>query len=243
MVIHLFSNRFQFPITKKGLQGRWPQALALFFIPIILFFSFRWLCFEPFVIPSESMQPNLFIHDHILVKKMAYGIKPPFGDGWWWRWDSEGARPQRGDVVVFRYPENREIFYIKRLIGLPGDQIKVNGMNLTVNGKLYDLEPMSQAGLFEENNSTKKYSVQFIGEAQANDFENKDFIVPEASYFVMGDNRYNSHDSRFWGVVPEELLVGKAQWVWLSCQETLASMPFVCNPTTIRADRLFMEIK
>ena len=225
---------------KIGKQGTWGQAITLFAVPLFIVFSLRWILYEPFVIPSESMLPNLFIHDHILVRKFAYGIKAPVGDGWLWQFRT----PKRGDVVVFRYPENRDVFFIKRLIGLPGDTIEVHGMNLKVNGQLYDLEPQSEPYQFQENNTEKKYIVQFIPSLN-DDFlnEKKSFNVPEDSYFVMGDNRNNSRDSRFWGFVPKSLLVGQAELVWLSCEETLVSMPFICNPMLLRTDRFFMRIQ
>jgi signal peptidase I len=228
-----------FPRLKTGKQGRWPQALLLFFLPVFLIFSLRWFFYEAFVIPSESMLPNLYIHDHILVQKFAYGLKPPMGDGWLYKWKD----PQRGDVIVFRYPENRDVFFIKRMIGLPGDRIRTKGMSLTVNDQTYSLEPTMKVGEYIENNTLKKYTIRFDRETEFDQTLEKEFVVPEKSYFVMGDNRFNSQDSRFWGFVPEELLVGRAQTIWLSCEETLVSMPFVCNPLTIRAERLFTEIK
>jgi signal peptidase I len=227
-----------FPRTKIGKQGRWPQALVLFFLPIFLIFGLRWFFYEPFVIPSESMVPNLYIHDHILVQKFAYGLKPPMGDGWLFKW----SQPGRGDVIVFRYPENRDVFFIKRLIGLPGDIIRTKGMSLTVNGNIYSLDPYGGTGDFEEFNLQKKYIVRFDQESNFDQTEEREYIVPENSFFVMGDNRFNSHDSRFWGFVSQDLLVGKAQFIWLSCEETLVSMPFICNPATLRSERLFLGI-
>lgn len=227
---------------KMGLQGRWPQALMLFFMPIFFLFGLRWFFYEPFVIPSESMVPNLYIHDHILVQKFAYGLKPPMGDGWLYKW----REPAHGDVIVFRYPENRDVFFIKRLIGLPGDKIKTKGMSLSVNDQIYSLEAAEFDQQFSENNLQKKdttqYTVQFLKDTGFDESEEKEFTVPEKSYFVMGDNRFNSHDSRFWGFVPEDLLVGRAQFIWLSCEETLVSMPFICNPMTLRTARIFTKI-
>ena len=225
---------------KIGKQGTWGQAITLFAVPLFIIFSLRWLLFEPFVIPSESMLPNLFIHDHILVRKFAYGIKSPVGDGWLW----QSSTPHYGDVVVFRYPENRDVFFIKRLIGLPGDEIEVQGMNVKVNGRLLDLEPRSEAFQFEEAHFDKKYTIQFLPTQNVDLLsEKKSFSVPENSFFVMGDNRNNSRDSRFWGFVPNDLLVGRAELIWLSCEETLVSMPFICNPMTLRTDRFFMRIQ
>lgn len=241
-----------FPIKKIGLQGRWPQALALFFLPLFFIFSFRWFLYEPFVIPSESMVPNLLIHDHILVKKFAYGLKAPFGDGWVWRW----RQPERGDVVVFRYPENREVFFIKRLIGLPGDRVIVQNGQISVNGKPWIIQPVMEGAYSDEAQFSyyleepsparadrKEHSIRLFAQGEHLVPEEKEFQVPKKSYFVMGDNRDQSHDSRFWGFVPEELLVGRAQLIWLSCEETLASAPFICDPMHLRLDRFLKTIE
>lgn len=240
-------------IKKKiGKQGRWPNALFLFFFPLMLFFSFRWLVLETFVIPSESMVPNLFIHDHILVQKYVYGVKPLMGDGWLVRW----SEPQRGDVVVFRYPENRDVFFIKRLIGLPGDKIEVQGMNLKVNGELLELEAIEKpeseisfrvalqgdASYYREKLGDKLHFVRFESGETTRVGEPQVFEVPEDGYFVMGDNRYNSQDSRFWGKVPKNLLVGKAKYIWFSCDKMLEAAPFVCDPLSLRLERFFKTI-
>ena len=239
--------------AKKGKQGRWPYALLLFFFPLILFFSFRWLVLETFVIPSESMVPNLFIHDHILVQKFVYGIKPVMGDGWLVNW----AEPKRGDVVVFRYPENRDVFFIKRLVGLPGDKIEVKGMNVKINGELLDLKPVenpvqdisfrvaypSEAQYYVEKLGDINHFVRFEGEAATPvDMESKTFVVAPNSYFVMGDNRYNSQDSRYWGNLPKDLLVGRARYIWFSCEKMLEAAPYICDPLSLRLERLFKTI-
>lgn len=238
---------------KKGRQGRWPNALALFFVPLILFFSFRWLVLETFVIPSESMVPNLLIHDHILVQKYIYGIKPMMGDGWLLNW----AEPKRGDVVVFRYPENRDVFFIKRLVGLPGDKIEVSGMNVKVNGELLDLKTVNKpeseitfrvafqlpAEYYRETLDNTTYFVRFEGEAATEaEMQSKTFVVAKDSYFVMGDNRYNSQDSRFWGNLPKDLLVGRARYIWFSCEKMLEAAPYICDPLSLRLERLFKTI-
>ena len=120
-----------FPRKKIGRQGTWISALVLLVLPLLIIVLFRWILFEPFVIPSASMMPTLLVHDHLFVTKYSYGIKAPFGDGWLVRF----SEPKRGDIVVFRYPEKREVFFIKRLIGLPGDSIKVQNGQITLNGK------------------------------------------------------------------------------------------------------------
>ena len=240
-----------FPRPKIGKQGTWPQALSLFFGPIFLIFAFRWFVFEPFVIPSESMVPNLLIHDHIIVKKYSYGLKRPIGDGWLFKW----KKPQRGDVIVFRFPENRDVFYIKRLIGLPGDTVSVQNGQISVNGKPWALRPIqdedySDEGTFNyfneevqpERPDSAEHVVRFFSKNAHLGPEEKIFVVPEKSYFAMGDNRDQSHDSRFWGFIPEDLLVGRASLIWLSCRETLASAPFICDPSQLRGERFFQII-
>ena len=229
-------------MKKIGLQGRWPKTLFIFFLPFVLFYMVRSFVYEPFVIPSESMLPNLMVHDHILVNKNVYGLRSPFSDSWIIKFQ----QPSRGDVVVFKYPENKNIFFIKRLIGLPGDKITVNGMSLKVNDQLYELDPDSEDNIFVENNNQKKYKIIFLNDDSSSELaspKEKQFLVPPDSYFVMGDNRYNSHDSRFWGFVPDQLLIGRASHIWISCEEMLESAPFVCNPQSFRRDRFFKRIK
>lgn len=236
---------------KIGKQGTWPQALSVFFLPIFFIFTFRWFVFEPFVIPSESMVPNLLIHDHIVVKKFSYGMKWPVGDGWIMKWKA----PERGDIIVFRYPENRDVFYIKRLIGLPGDRVVVQNGQIAVNGKPWVLKPSSEVGYQDdqmfnyfveqvqpERLDGKPHVIRFFSKNDHVGSEEKEFVVPENSYFAMGDNRDQSHDSRFWGFIPEELLVGKASFIWLSCHETLESARFICDPTKLRKERIFQQI-
>ena len=224
---------------KIGSQGRWPKTLLIFSFPFLVFFLFRGFMFEPFVIPSESMMPNLLIHDHIVVNKHTYGLRSLFTDNWLVQF----REPQRGDVVVFRYPKNHNVFFIKRLIGLPGDEIKVQGMSLKVNGELYPLDPAFEAGVFSEYNGAKAYEVAYFADGEDDvRGEEKVFKVPAKSYFVMGDNRYNSHDSRFWGFVPEKFLIGKASAIWMSCEEMLDSAPFLCNPQSFRRERFFKKI-
>lgn len=237
---------------KVGQQGTWPQALGLFFLPLFLIFAFRWFVFEPFVIPSESMVPNLLIHDHILVKKFSYGLKWPIGDGWMMKW----KKPQRGDVIVFRYPENRDVFYIKRLIGLPGDRVVVQNGQIAVNGQPWVLTPSESDGLNQDvefNYFTEKvqperldgqtHVVRFFAKNEHLGAVEKEFVVPENFYFAMGDNRDQSHDSRFWGFIPDDFLVGRASLIWLSCRHTLDSAPFICDPTQFRVERFFRSIQ
>ena len=244
----------KFLVIKNGKQGTWPQALVTFLIPLFLIFVFRWFFYEPFVIPSESMVPNLLIHDHILVKKFSYGLKPPMGDGWLWKY----KEPRRGDVVVFRFPENRDVFFIKRLIGLPGDQLSIQNGQISVNGKPWVITPQPEIDSADQDNfnyysetpntvdtehSEQPHTIRLLATESHVDTDEKKVTVPKDAYFVMGDNRDQSRDSRFWGFVPAGLLVGKASLIWLSCEETLASAPFICDPFRLRSDRFFKSIK
>lgn len=225
-----------------SLKGTWNQAILTFLFPIFLVLGFRWALLEPFVIPSGSMIPNLLIHDHILVKKFAYGVHVPFSDKWLFQW----GVPQRGDIVVFKYPENPEVYYIKRLVGIPGDTVEVQGGRISVNGKKFDLKnyesPINEQGFsyFLENNEAKEYVVRFLYEESSG--EPQVYTVPEGQFFFMGDNRDQSSDSRFWGFVKNDYIVGKAWVIWLSCENTLPTMTFVCDPSQIRFNRLFKKL-
>ena len=224
--------------SHKNLKGTWTQALATFLIPLVLLLSVRWLLIEPFVIPSASMLPNLLIHDHVLVKKFAYGIRLPLSDHWILRW----SQPKRGDIVVFRYPEDPKVFYIKRIIGVPGDSIQVQDGRVSLEGipkKLQD-EKVDSDGMhqFKEDH----YRVQFRSQAAMTDSLVENFEVPQGSYFVMGDNRDYSADSRVWGFLSQDLLVGPAWVIWLSCEKTLPTLKFLCDPAQIRWERIFKKL-
>lgn len=224
---------------EKNLKGTWNQAILTFLFPIFLVLSVRWALIEPFVIPSGSMIPNLLIHDHILVKKFSYGLHIPFSEKWLVQWSA----PKRGDVVVFRYPENPDVYYIKRLIGLPGDKVESRNGRVTVNGQTFSMTATTgedtEFKYFLENNGTHEYTVRFLSDegTHAQKFE-----VPPGEFFFMGDNRDQSADSRSWGFVKNDYLVGRATLIWLSCHSTLPTMSFVCDPSQIRFDRLFKGI-
>ncbi len=240
----------EFPRIKIGKQGTWIKALILLVLPIALVFSVRWIIVEPFVIPSESMLPNLLVHDHIVVAKYSYGIKNPLGDGWVIKY----KEPQRGDVVVFRYPKNRDIFFIKRLIGLPGDKISVQNGQIILNGQAWILQNVAKKVYGDDDNFN--YFIESVPNANLQDTEHlirlalsghvdpveKILTVPENSYFVMGDNRDQSHDSRFWGFVDEKYLIGRATYIWLSCEDTIPTAPMICDPMKLRPERIFKKI-
>lgn len=230
---------------EKDLRGTWKQALFDFFLPIFLVLVVRWLFIEPYVIPSGSMIPSLKIHDHIFVNKLAFGIQNPFGEKLLLRW----SLPGRGDIVVFRFPQNPNVFYVKRAIGLPGDQIEIKSGQIFVNDKPFEIEkskegnaedPDAEAFEYFREKSEVSYSVRYQN-IEALNFG--PIRVKEDEVFMMGDNRDQSYDSRFWGGVPLENLIGTAQIVWLSCDQTLQSAQFLCDPTTIRWNRILKNIR
>lgn len=220
----------------KDLRGTWPQAFLTFFAPILLVVGVRWLLIEPFVIPSGSMLPSLLIHDHIFVNKLAFGVQIPFGNKLLTQW----GKPKPGQIVVFRFPPNPDVFYVKRVIAVGGDEVSIQNGVISVNGVEYSQQPLPSTGFEEgfdyfQETSQSQYTVRYVNKDDSFYGVHK---VPENQIFVMGDNRDQSNDSRFWGFVPESHLVGTAQIIWLSCQETLASAQFLCDPSTIRWERL-----
>lgn len=226
----------------KDKKGTWYQAILSFIIPVLLVLGIRWALIEPFVIPSGSMLPNLMVHDHIIVNKTSFGLKIPFTNHWVVKW----ATPKRGDVLVFRYPLNPDVFYIKRLIGLPGDNLKIKDGVITVND-----QPLSMVALsgesrepgylyFREKNDGAEYDIRFLSLL---DDVYKEYTIPAGEYFFMGDNRDESSDSREWGFVKEDYLVGKAVLIWLSCESMLPTMKYMCDPSQIRSERLLKFIE
>jgi signal peptidase I len=198
----------------------------------------RSFLFEPFKIPSGSMIPTLLVGDLILVNKFHYGIRLPVIN----KKIVSINEPQRGDVMVFRYPVNPSLDYIKRVVGLPGDEIAYINKRLTINGT--PIEQTSLAEFYDED--SLRYSLQyseslmgathrilvdkdrppFVPPQAIEDFPFKENCrysgegvvckVPAGHYFMMGDNRDNSQDSRFWGFVPDENIVGKAFVIWMN---------------------------
>jgi signal peptidase I len=177
---------------RKGILREYLEAAA---IAVLLALFIRAFVVQAFKIPSGSMEPTLLIGDHILVNKFVYGIKAPFIN----RTMIPISDPKRGDIIVFIYPEDRKKDFIKRAIGLPGDEIRIMNNRIFINGKCYE----DPHGVYMDNGEENKN----LGP----------FVVPEESLFVMGDNRDHSYDSRYWGFVPMESVKGKAMiiyWSW-----------------------------
>jgi len=194
-----------------------------FFPVLLLILVFRSFIAEPFKIPSGSMMPTLLVGDFILVNKFAYGLRLPVLN----TKILNVGEPKRGDVFVFRYPKNPKEDYIKRVIGLPGDEITYRNKTLFVNGKEIPesyLGPYS--GPTEANNRMTGAQVKLenlegvehriLEQPNVQVGHEGTYKVPDGYYFAMGDNRDNSADSRFWGFVPEANLVGKALVIWMN---------------------------
>ncbi len=184
------------------------------FFPVLLFvLVIRSFIFEPFRIPSGSMMPTLLEGDFIFVKKFSYGLRLPVSE----TKIIETGEPERGDVVVFRLPSDPSVNYIKRIIGLPGDEIVYSRQRLIINGEPMQLVKGKDAAVdalvFSEDLDGRVHDI-LITNAQ---FSTRDgtYRVPEGQYFVMGDNRDRSRDSRFIGAIPEEFLVGEAVRIWM----------------------------
>lgn len=191
-----------------------------FFPIILLVLVIRSFVAEPFRIPSSSMLPTLHIGDFILVNKFSYGIRLPVLN----TKILDTGTPQRGDVMVFRYPEQPEIDYIKRVIGLPGDKVGYFNKTLYINGKEIEQQagekPAELVGMIAPRAELKQEKLMGVThdillDPQRMSMEGE-MTVPEGHFFVMGDNRDNSNDSRVWGTVPEANLVGKAFFIWMS---------------------------
>ena len=217
-------------------QPWWLDWTAGLFPVIISVFFLRSFLVEPFKIPSGSMIPTLLVGDLILVNKFHYGLRIPVIN----TKITEGEKPQRGDVMVFRYPPKPSLDYIKRVVGLPGDTVAYLNKRLTINGKTIETQTVPE--FFDEDSMRyfKQYQEALGAQPHRllNDDDRPAFIpgvekfpgfeacnytiegvtckVPEGHYFMMGDNRDNSMDSRYWGFVPEKNILGKAFFVWMN---------------------------
>ncbi len=197
--------------------------LSRSFFPVLaIVLVLRSFLVEPFQIPSGSMLPTLEVGDFILVNKFAYGLRLPVAGNKVVAIDD----PERGDVMVFKFPEDGETNYIKRVIGLPGDHLRYRDKTLFINGEQVPTEFMASLPPIElrrEMLSGATHEI-FLTMGRRNGAGDGEWVVPENQYFVMGDNRDNSNDSRFWGMVPDELVVGKAFAIWMHW-ESLTSLP------------------
>ncbi|WP_231757659.1 signal peptidase I [Microbulbifer elongatus] len=224
----LFLARGRKAQAAKGQPVQEPVAVeyAKSFFPVLaIVFVLRSFVVEPFQIPSASMDPTLEVGDFILVNKFAYGLRLPVSR----TKVMDIGEPKRGDVMVFFPPHMNETYYIKRVIGLPGDEIRIVNNQLYING-----EAMPQEFIrFDTENPGRELLWETLGghrhltakQSRPGPFGNiRTLKVPEGHYFMVGDNRDNSLDSRKWGFVPEEDIVGKAFAIWMHW-EKLLSLP------------------
>lgn len=233
---------------------------------IALITIFRSFIYEPFQIPSGSMMPTLLVGDFILVEKFSYDVKDPV----WRKTLYSNNKPQRGDVAVFKYPEQPTVDYIKRVIGVPGDRIIYRNKQLFIEkactdaqqadcGKLemIELNLKNEGEFYQEQFPQRRYTeklgdvehdiLQTPARREYTEFFFKqrgtaidEFVVPEGHYFVLGDNRDNSRDGRFWGFVPEDNMVGKAVFIWMSFEFNTDPNSWLPGwvPTGVRFERL-----
>ncbi len=223
--------------AKLLMQPWWLDWTAGLFPVILAVFLLRSFLFEPFKIPSGSMIPTLLVGDLILVNKFHYGVRLPVIN----KKILDNNPVKRGDVMVFRYPVDPRLDYIKRVVGLPGDEVSYQSQRLTVNGQavlveakgdFYDEESLRYTPRFTEKLGDVEHSILVDPKRQAYygpdpktfpmaencryTAEGMTCKVPPGHYFMMGDNRDNSQDSRFWGFVPDQNIVGKAFFVWMN---------------------------
>ena len=228
--------------TRQALlmQPWWLDWTAGLFPVILAVFLLRSFLFEPFKIPSGSMMPTLLIGDLILVNKFHYGVRLPIVN----RKVIDNNDPVRGDVMVFRFPSDPSTDYIKRVVGLPGDEVSFRNQQLSINGQPVPVEALPPPGFYDED--TRRYSLEFkeklgevehrilinpqstpfFGSQEGNRFpfrencrysaEGVTCKVPPGHYFMMGDNRDNSLDSRYWGFVPDQNIIGRAFFIWMN---------------------------
>lgn len=269
----LFKKKPSVPEAPKNRVEVVVEYIQALFGAIVLAVLIRGFIFEPFKIPSESMVPTLLVGDHIFVKRYAYGLRIPFTK----KWLAEFDDPQRGDVVVFSFPEDEDVDFIKRVAGVPGDKVAMRSGQLFINGKKAEFEELVLEGKDPANRCHMKLSpeteklleprftpypyyknirsyetrLETIAEGRVHltqrskvmpidsDFE---LTVPPRNFFVLGDNRDQSQDSRFWGFVPRENLKGKAEYVWLSLNYEGVSCPSDVGFFKIRWDRFGRKI-
>jgi len=267
---HLAQQQAEVEIDEETLTKIHPENVVIenarsLFPVIAVVFVLRSFIYEPFQIPSGSMMPTLLIGDFILVEKFSYGVKEPV----WQNTLIPVGLPKRGDVAVFKYPEDQRVDFIKRVVGLPGDRIVYKDKQLYLvpacdeqdcgNYQALEMTFLGEKDFTDEDAVMNLYS-EVLGEVShqlivnpnrrdhtAYYYQQKDvktveyeWVVPEGNYFVMGDNRDNSKDSRYWGFVPEQNLVGKAVATWISFEfyrEESGLLP-TWVPSSVRFERI-----
>ncbi|MES2962602.1 MAG: signal peptidase I [Bdellovibrionota bacterium] len=239
-------------------RGTWPKALASLFGAVLLILTIRWALFEPYVIPSQSMLPTLLVRDHILVNKFAYGLRLPFTSRYLLRF----GKPAHGDVVVFRSVEDDDVFVVKRVIAVEGDEVSIAGDGQVAIGGVpiprRELRDEEANSIFEkwDQASREEVSGRYIvaeetpergphftmTERDHEPVDSKTHVIEPGHVFLMGDNRDHSADSRSWGALPLDRILGRASSIWLSCEESLPESNQLCDPERLRWSRIFTRI-
>lgn len=223
---YLAARRRQAAVTDSGEQRPLKDPLIIeyskaFFPVILIVFLLRSFVAEPFRIPSGSMLPTLNIGDFILVNKFSYGLRLPVVNAK----VVQLSDPQRGDIMVFRFPHDDKMHFVKRVVGLPGDRIGYRDEVLYINGEA--VEQVANGTYDFRNGFRRDVKVERLVEKldgiehdilidRQRQSPNQEVVVPEGHYFVMGDNRNYSNDSRFWGFVPDKNVVGEAFFIWFA---------------------------
>ena len=243
-------------MSNKKINSSWIKSnLLTLFYALVIALIIRTFLIQPFFIPSSSMEPNLLVGDRLFASKFDYGYSKhsfPFSLG------PISNRifsnfPDRGDVIIFK-PPHTNLDYIKRLIGLPGDRIEVRNGNLIINSNLLEYENIREDSKVLKNGRVIRINVlketlpngisyEIYNYLDGSPGDNtKEFVVPENHYFFMGDNRDNSNDSRFWGTVEFNRLVGKAQIIFFSTEDGSTILEFWKWPFDIQFNRLLKLI-
>ena len=244
-------------MSDKKINASWIKSnLLTLFYALVIALIIRTFLIQPFFIPSSSMEPNLLVGDRLFASKFDYGYSKhsfPFSLGPISNRIFSNV-PERGDVIIFK-PPHTNLDYIKRLIGLPGDRIEVRNGNLIINSNLLEYENIREDSKVLKNGRVIKINVlketlpngisyEIYNYLDGSPGDNtKEFVVPENHYFFMGDNRDNSNDSRFWGTVEFNRLVGKAQIIFFSTEDGSTILEFWKWPFDIQLNRIFKIIK
>jgi len=206
---------------QKGKNDPWYVDYAVSFFPVLLIILLiRSFLIQPYRVPSGSLEPTILPGDFILVNQFAYGLRLPVINTKIW----PIGEPKEGDIALFRYPVDLSTILVKRVIGVPGDHIVYQNKQLTINGKLAKQEGNGTSIDAEDNGAVDRIYEKLPNGmrheifVRSNFYSSDDFDikVPPGVYFMMGDNRDKSNDSRYWGFVPEENLIGKAMVIWMS---------------------------